>query len=862
MTPKVPDYGHHEADKELTALIRRLHLSYRQARINLQEKIEDYLDQFEKQDFLMRALYDSGELSHEDYMKWKYSTLAGTKQWKNMLNQLADDLTHQNEIAASMIDDTLPGVYALNHNYGTFEAEKGSGYDTTYTMYDKNTVKRLLTEHEDLLPKPSVDIPKDLLWNRQHLQSALLQGILTGESMSDIAKRFQAVTDMTERAAMRNARTAVTGAENAGRIDSYIRAKKMGIKMQQMWMATLDGRTRDSHAIMDGEQQEVGKKFSNGCRYPGDPQGAPAEVYNCFVGDTKIATESEIIRSYKHDYSGKLITIKTASGVEFTCTPNHPVFTPRGWVSANTLHKGDDVCITFVGDNHLAGSNPNIDHIFTRIDAIHEFFEKFGSKRIRSLGVNFHGDIPTSEVEIVTHKRFLKDNRNIVSDKTVEKFFFKNSDSLTLRNSHFMKRFSRIFVTTLCFMSRLRKALSLFWTRMCHAIVHRFRTISVSDSVLSQTQIDSMPCDIKFSGDGFDRPSCVIFTDNIIDVKISSVSHIPVYNLQTEKNYYFVSSIIPEISEKCNGIPMVIAHNCRCSLVAIVEGADPYNPNLRPSEYLKEEGLTYEQWKEMHGERFYSKLFENYEEPAISEQITFSDGEDANKYFGKRPERSLRRSDREEYDRQMEIYNQSSYGQWHNKLSPNQIGSIGEYCGDGYIPINGLLRHQMTEKMVEAWYGVGNHLVQDMIDEIESAIDEFELRNPLRVYRTCENDVLDNLSLKIGDRFHDDGFGSTSVLKNKVASGNIVMEIDVPSGKGLGAWVNPLSGAEDKEYEFLLQRGTDYLVKNIRYEGDDTIVSLEVVGNTRNDWSYATKEEVVELWKRRGIYDEQSAEKI
>ena len=80
---------------------------------------------------------------------------------------------------------------------------------------------------------------------------------------------------------MRNARTAVTGAENAGRIDSYVRAEKMGIKLKQMWLATLDGRTRDSHVIMDGQQQEVGKRFSNGCRYPGDPQGAPAEVYNC-----------------------------------------------------------------------------------------------------------------------------------------------------------------------------------------------------------------------------------------------------------------------------------------------------------------------------------------------------------------------------------------------------------------------------------------------------------------------------------------------------------------------------------------------------------------------------------------------------
>lgn len=611
MTPKVPDYGHHGADKELIALIRRLHLSYRQARINLQEKIEDYLAQFEKDDAMMRALYDSGELSHEDYMKWKFSTLAETKQWKNMLNQLANDLTHQNQIAASMINDTLPGVYALNHNYGTFEAEKGSGFDTTYTMYDKNTVKKLLTEHEDLLPHPSVPIAKDLLWNRQHLQSALLQGILTGEPMADIAKRFQYVSNMTESSAMRNARTAVTGAENAGRIDSYIRAEKMGIKMQQMWMATLDGRTRDSHAIMDGEHQEVGKKFSNGCRYPGDPQGAPAEVYNCFVGDTKIATDSEIIRSYKHDYSGELITIKTASGVEFTCTPNHPIFTPSGWIGANLLHKGDNIFITFVSNEHLARCNPNVDHVFSRIDAIHNLFNVIGCKRVSGLSVNFHGDIPTSEVEVVTHKRFLKDDRNSILSKESKKFIFKSTDSFAFRNSHLMKSSRRILVSSFSFMSRLRKTLSFFWSRISHSGKHGFGTVSENNSAVFQSQSDNMSGNIQFSSDGFDRPSCKVFIDNIIDIKISTVSHVPVYNLQTEKNYYFVSSIISDFSEKYNDIPMVIAHNCRCTVVAIVEGADPYSPNLRPSQYLQDAGLTYEQWQQMHGERFYSKLFKD-----------------------------------------------------------------------------------------------------------------------------------------------------------------------------------------------------------------------------------------------------------
>ena len=281
MTPKVPDYGHRFADRKLVALLRRLHLSYRQASVNLQQKIEDYLKQFEKDDAMMRALYDSGELSHEDYMSWRYRTLAGTKQWKRMREQIANDLVNQDKIAASIINNTLPEIYAENHNYGTYEAEVGSGYDTTYTMYDKDTVARLLRENQELLPQPSVDVPKDELWNRQHIQSAVLQGILTGEPMKDIAKRFEEVVGMDERSAMRNARTAVTGAENAGRIDSYKRAQSLGIKMKQVWIATLDNRVRDSHAILDGEKQDVGKRFSNGCRYPGDPQGAPSEIYNC-----------------------------------------------------------------------------------------------------------------------------------------------------------------------------------------------------------------------------------------------------------------------------------------------------------------------------------------------------------------------------------------------------------------------------------------------------------------------------------------------------------------------------------------------------------------------------------------------------
>ena len=122
---------------------------------------------------------------------------------------------------------------------------------------------------------------KVVRWNEQKVQSAVMQGLLQGEPMDKIANRLQQVTEMNANSAIRNARTAVTGAENAGRQDTYAEATAKGIKLKKEWMATLDGRTRHSHAMLDGKRVDEDEKFPNGLEYPGDPSGDPAEVYNC-----------------------------------------------------------------------------------------------------------------------------------------------------------------------------------------------------------------------------------------------------------------------------------------------------------------------------------------------------------------------------------------------------------------------------------------------------------------------------------------------------------------------------------------------------------------------------------------------------
>ena len=188
--------------------------------------------------------------------------------------------------------------------------------------------------------------------------------------------------------------------------------------------------------------------------------------------------------------------------------------------------------------------------------------------------------------------------------------------------------------------------------------------------------------------------------------------------------------------------------------------------------------------------------------------------------------------------------------------------AIGSYSGDTFSGINGLLRKQMTEKMVTAWDATERTGIRDMIGDIDSAISKFELKDPIRVYRTCERDVLDALRAEPGAIFRDNAFVSTSALSKKVASGNVVMEINVPPGKGHGAWINPLSGAMDEEYEFLLPRGSEFRILGVEQRGEDTVLKMEFIGSHKQPIEYATRDEVIERWKRLGIYDEDAAKKI
>lgn len=283
------DAGHVKTDEILEKLERRIREEYKQAEQEVQQKLNNYLERFERKDNIMRRRAEHGIISQDDYITWRRNQILVGERWKEMQETLAQDYHNANMIARQMVKQNMPEVYALNHNFATYQVEHDARINMSYTLYNREAVEHLLKNDPKLLPDPAPGSAtarklaenKDLRWNRQHISSAVTQGILQGEPIKNISKRLMTVTNMDTSSAIRNARTMITSAQNKGRQDAYDRLKSDGVDLTEVWVSTLDGRTRHSHRLLHGATKDSEGRYPNGLEYPGDPDGEPEEVYNC-----------------------------------------------------------------------------------------------------------------------------------------------------------------------------------------------------------------------------------------------------------------------------------------------------------------------------------------------------------------------------------------------------------------------------------------------------------------------------------------------------------------------------------------------------------------------------------------------------
>ena len=280
-----PDAAHLQTDKELAKLEKRIAKIYKEAADDLQSTIDDYFAKFVKRDEKQKARLEAGEITEQEYKQWRLAQMGRGERFKALQRRVAERYTEANETAVRYVNDATPSIYSLNRNYSAYTIEKAAG-NVGFDLWDERTVKRLIVDNPEVMPyyPPEKALKRgiDLAYGKKQISASVTSSILQGKSIPRIAKDLQTrMPEMNKASAIRTARTAVTGAQNAGRMDSYVAAEKMGIKVRKEWLATIDGRTRHSHAMLDGKVVDKDKKFENGCMFPGDPNGAPEETYNC-----------------------------------------------------------------------------------------------------------------------------------------------------------------------------------------------------------------------------------------------------------------------------------------------------------------------------------------------------------------------------------------------------------------------------------------------------------------------------------------------------------------------------------------------------------------------------------------------------
>lgn len=283
----IQDAAHIATERLIKQYEKRIKKEYKQAAKELEEKFNDYCRRFNvKYDIKLKQLANN-EITKAEFDRWVEGQLFIGTRWNEMRRTIAEDLLTTNEKARSMATGYQAEAYALNHDYATFLVEKGAMIDTSYTLYNRQTAERLMKNGQILpkmgrLVKEEIARGKAIQWQTGQIQSVVLQSVLQGESLPKVAKRIsENLSTRNAAAAVRYARTAMTAAQNSGRLDAMRRAVSLGIKTGKQWIATPDDRTRDSHRQLDGEIVKVEEPFSNGLMFPGDPNGAAEEVWNC-----------------------------------------------------------------------------------------------------------------------------------------------------------------------------------------------------------------------------------------------------------------------------------------------------------------------------------------------------------------------------------------------------------------------------------------------------------------------------------------------------------------------------------------------------------------------------------------------------
>lgn len=467
---------------------------------------------------------------------------------ESRLDEAAIDSKHRDELAARAHRQSLRMIQAIDRELAAAQASNGV------------SAKELAVHYET---KADKDKQPWSVWLATKLKAS------AEKAWRKVKQRMRAIVNGETQEAIE------------GTIFRWVKQQYANARIYKRWETMQDERVRHppksafDHVAAQGQEVLVSEPFivsDERLMFPGDSaHGASlGNVINCFPAGTRV---SGFVRAAtRHWYSGDLVEITTRLGHKLAGTPNHPILTAKGWVGLGALNEGDKVVhcgdIGKVHDaarslvlplddaHHVDDVEPLIEQVFDALAG------RFVVVRESRLTVNFHGDRPAQDVDIVRADRSLRLGRHARMLQRRDQGF------LDLARLDLGRLFPRGLAGLLDFAGLLAPAglvgfpgerLASVGVGSRHASAHRRASPSALDTVLYEYAADARAGGLERRGKSlFGLASRVPFDDVALVERRRFVGH--VYNIETDQGWYYANGLL--------------AHNCRCSAQYVAVGPD------------------------------------------------------------------------------------------------------------------------------------------------------------------------------------------------------------------------------------------------------------------------------------------------
>ncbi len=246
--------------KGVSATERKILIAYKEALDDIRKALGKVYEKYAQ----------NGALTHAEMTKYN--------RLKNLHDQLTGIMGPTLSKNGKLVEKLAEVQYEESYYLHAWAFDQATGVAARWGLLNEAAVKAAV---ENELRKIAIEgIKKDGLIG---IRRTITQGIIQGKPYDKMAKDLKAFIERNAAGYQRIAQTEAHRAMVLGQKDNYQKAEDMGIELKQVWDATLDNRTRPSHAEMDGQEADENGMFHTSWGLVSGPgqEGPPEEVINC-----------------------------------------------------------------------------------------------------------------------------------------------------------------------------------------------------------------------------------------------------------------------------------------------------------------------------------------------------------------------------------------------------------------------------------------------------------------------------------------------------------------------------------------------------------------------------------------------------